>query len=803
MDSPSPPDLDSTSELLGNLDLIERSGRDSLGMLNMDDMDIDLVLEVPDTPESVVRTRGSSFSAFNGDIDGGLNSMCSNGRAGSRKTYGVQSRDSSSSDRVGTGTARDDTELLFRQARLARLLSEDKEGKASCQTWEHNVVFNGNGRNSNHTSESHSPRHRDSRRRIEKELYTGHEGRDSFHLKHTDKGKGINLSSDSKDETKQTLSRGSQIETSHRNTGRSRLVVVHNSCKSLSGTTKSSISPSVGQNNVESVHGRTLFSSSGDSNRNVKKQVDVGSDSMMKTGQLRPKQLELACRNAQRRLVRNGCIAPCNITRDNNGATIKEDDFGLNMDNECSYGNSSTEVHDISPDSNDRHVDRKKGKSIMDDDRGAGFQISKVKSQSIRCCSMPIKEVISGGNSGGDTLKSSEDKCRRPTHNSQPSIISSDNTTNIHKSKNVNSKSCDTTRDRDCVDVVDGSPEITAFHRGYNPNPARELSDLVSEGRRSIGRQNLIRGKRKSSSMRSYGGECSSSALEEAEVLFVRSSAQPSNQRASRASNSQLHGCSVLKPILEVDELDSANIRSSDQEEESYEVCEDSSMKARQVETDEILARQLQEQLFNESPDLDEMDATIALSLQQEENSRRASSARRDQPHLARDISIAPVYVPPSRTSGRSSSARPTARSRVPASSRMAHLRRGFNRSARDLETRLNFLEALEAEFDNRNILANTAFQLQREFNENDYEMLLALDDNNEQAGASQSQINSLPQSVVQSDNFQESCAVCLENPSIGDIIRHLPCLHKFHKDCIDTWLKRKKSCPICKSGIT
>ncbi|KAI5650034.1 hypothetical protein M9H77_36039 [Catharanthus roseus] len=67
---------------------------------------------------------------------------------------------------------------------------------------------------------------------------------------------------------------------------------------------------------------------------------------------------------------------------------------------------------------------------------------------------------------------------------------------------------------------------------------------------------------------------------------------------------------------------------------------------------------------------------------------------------------------------------------------------------------------------------------------ENDYEMLLALDENNHQhSGATDSQINGLPQSTVQNVNVVEDCAICLETPTTGDIIRHLPCLHKFHKD--------------------
>ncbi|RCV32725.1 hypothetical protein SEVIR_7G010000v4 [Setaria viridis] len=53
-------------------------------------------------------------------------------------------------------------------------------------------------------------------------------------------------------------------------------------------------------------------------------------------------------------------------------------------------------------------------------------------------------------------------------------------------------------------------------------------------------------------------------------------------------------------------------------------------------------------------------------------------------------------------------------------------------------------------------------------------------------------------------DIFQEACAICLEDYNNGDMLRHLPCKHEFHKICIDSWLTKWGTfCPICKLEVT
>ncbi len=47
-----------------------------------------------------------------------------------------------------------------------------------------------------------------------------------------------------------------------------------------------------------------------------------------------------------------------------------------------------------------------------------------------------------------------------------------------------------------------------------------------------------------------------------------------------------------------------------------------------------------------------------------------------------------------------------------------------------------------------------------------------------------------------------EVCIICSANFRKGEIVRCLPCLHWYHKDCVDRWLATNSSCPVCKTPL-
>ncbi|XP_033103223.1 uncharacterized protein LOC117106015 isoform X2 [Anneissia japonica] len=91
-----------------------------------------------------------------------------------------------------------------------------------------------------------------------------------------------------------------------------------------------------------------------------------------------------------------------------------------------------------------------------------------------------------------------------------------------------------------------------------------------------------------------------------------------------------------------------------------------------------------------------------------------------------------------------------------------------------------------------------------RELTDNDYEMLLQLDNETAHAPSTvpESFIKSLPSEMVRNGSGLlapgSQCRVCLRAYIVGERVRRLPCQHKFHAVCIDPWLLHQRStCPI------
>ncbi|TVU23316.1 hypothetical protein EJB05_25672, partial [Eragrostis curvula] len=57
----------------------------------------------------------------------------------------------------------------------------------------------------------------------------------------------------------------------------------------------------------------------------------------------------------------------------------------------------------------------------------------------------------------------------------------------------------------------------------------------------------------------------------------------------------------------------------------------------------------------------------------------------------------------------------------------------------------------------------------------------------------------------VEEEKWSEpTCAVCLADFADGEPVRVLPeCMHYYHGDCIDTWLRGSTSCPMCRAETT
>ena len=70
-----------------------------------------------------------------------------------------------------------------------------------------------------------------------------------------------------------------------------------------------------------------------------------------------------------------------------------------------------------------------------------------------------------------------------------------------------------------------------------------------------------------------------------------------------------------------------------------------------------------------------------------------------------------------------------------------------------------------------------------------------------EKLGLSPEDISRLPSSTYAAGQWEEDdrrCSICLGDVEPGEQVRTLQCKHHFHQDCLDVWLLKKPSCPLC-----
>lgn len=55
---------------------------------------------------------------------------------------------------------------------------------------------------------------------------------------------------------------------------------------------------------------------------------------------------------------------------------------------------------------------------------------------------------------------------------------------------------------------------------------------------------------------------------------------------------------------------------------------------------------------------------------------------------------------------------------------------------------------------------------------------------------------------VVPHTGEAQECSICLETVDSGTCVRQLPCEHRYHLECLDTWLKTSVICPLCRISL-
>ncbi|CAI4222426.1 unnamed protein product [Auanema sp. JU1783] len=70
--------------------------------------------------------------------------------------------------------------------------------------------------------------------------------------------------------------------------------------------------------------------------------------------------------------------------------------------------------------------------------------------------------------------------------------------------------------------------------------------------------------------------------------------------------------------------------------------------------------------------------------------------------------------------------------------------------------------------------------------------------------GLSDQQLRSIPIIEVTENHVKDEtqCSTCLDLFKLGESVAQLNCMHIFHQQCVEPWLKQQRSCPICRQRV-
>eukprot|EP00906_Rhabdomonas_costata_P003849 RCo005809 len=85
----------------------------------------------------------------------------------------------------------------------------------------------------------------------------------------------------------------------------------------------------------------------------------------------------------------------------------------------------------------------------------------------------------------------------------------------------------------------------------------------------------------------------------------------------------------------------------------------------------------------------------------------------------------------------------------------------------------------------------------------NDYEELLALDENRVRRGLPATDRKRLLKlSRATARDTQTECTICQDKYRAGVEVTTLPCKHSYHSECIGKWFDENGNCPICRKEV-